>query len=338
MQPPPAQLGRREFLRLAGQAGAAALAASLGVHRALADVAAAGPAPVLRRTAVVAGRRPASIVDAVGSTRVIEGLQVDPGRLQEMIETSLLALADAPSPRIAWEKFVQPGQVLLLKFSASLGASLGTEHAMLTALLYSLRAAGHEWGHIRVADCAAARYFGGLNAGPVGWSEQTVKVTGQAEQLRRYLQGVDAIINVPCLSDHRLLGVSCAMENVTLPFIRRPGRYLGEPVHQAVLDIALDGMSARPVALTIVNAIRCVFDGGPTVTEATIMPLCEVWASTDVVALDTLGADWLDSQRRRSGLAALAQADRAPRYLELAQAAGLGNADLRHIVRRVHRV
>ena len=51
----------------------------------------------------------------------------------------------------------------------------------------------------------------------------------------RFRQGVDAIINVPCLADHRLLGVACGVENITLPLVRRPGRLLDGQVHQAVV-------------------------------------------------------------------------------------------------------
>jgi hypothetical protein len=332
-----APLRRRDFLRLTGQTALAAVAVSLGLRRAAAALPAAATGPAAK-AAAPAGRAAKSVVDVVACPRVMEGLQVDSGRTQEMIEEAIMALADAPSRGAAWAHFVKPGQRLALKFSSPLGANLGTEHAMLAATLFSLRAAGHSWGNIRVIDCAAAHYFKGLADVPVGWSDQTVSVLEQKEQLRRYLQDIDAIINIPCLGDHRVLGVACALENVTLPFIRRPGRYLGDDVHQAVVQIAAEGVSARPVVLTLANVLRGVFDEAPGVQETTAMPQGEVWVSTDMVAIDTLAAQWVENQRRRAGLPSLAQAGRPPKYLALAQNARLGNADLRNIVRREHRV
>ncbi len=337
-------LARRDFLRLGSKAALAALAIGSGLRRLRADgVRACGTAGAAAKSAPVgsgwmAAHGSGSVVDVVSSSKAIEGLQVDPGRIRDMIEAGVMASSGFGTSRLAWDHFVHPGQRLLLKFSSPLGALLGTEHPMLAALLNCLKGAGHALKDIRVADCTAAQYFDGLADCPVGWSQQAIEVGGESEQLRKYLDGIDAIINLPCLADHRLLGVSCAVENISLPLVRRPGRFIGGDIHKSVVEIAQGCRQRWPVALTITNALRCVFDGGPEVMETTVISQGEVWVSTDPVAVDALACEWLDRQRRAASLPSFEQEERYPRYLSLAQERGMGNADLRHIVRRIHRV
>ena len=121
-----ANVGRRDFLRLAGQASVAALAILAGVRRAhalAAEVAkatsmdakaalgasaaaatrnsAAAFAPPAAHPASAPVRPASSVVDVTGSARVIDGLQVDAGRVQEMLECSLTALAEVSTAREA---------------------------------------------------------------------------------------------------------------------------------------------------------------------------------------------------------------------------------------------
>jgi hypothetical protein len=156
--------------------------------------------------------------------------------------------------------------------------------------------------------------------------------------VRRYLEGVDVIINVPSITDHNLLGLWGAMANISLSLIRRPGRYLNGRPHEAVVDILSEKQVIPPTSLTLVNALRCVFDGGPGVQEPKVGYDYSVWASTDPVAIDRLATDWIDRQRNLHGLRSLAQQGRWPKYLDLAAEAELGVADMRSISRTTVRV
>jgi len=209
---------------------------------------------------------------------------------------------------------------------------------MLETLLGSLEDAGYRRGDIVVADCPQATSHEGLARSPAGWSERTIRLDGQSEQLRRDLVDSDVIINVPSLTDHNVFGLGCALTNVSLPMIRRPARYMGPNVHEVIASICSDRKVMPPVVLTIVNALRCVYDGGPVIDESKVSYERSVWASTDMVAVDRLALEWLDQQRLRQGLETLEEAGRPAEYIQLAEQCGIGNADLRRIVQRKHTI
>ena len=225
-----------------------------------------------------AGAPDTSLVVVARDERVIQGLRINLRWLGEMIDktvTSLTGCADAPA---AWGQFARPGQKILLKFTRLSGDTLGTNAQMLEALLRSLELAGHKRQDILVADCPEAAYAEGLPVLPDGWGRQTVQLGEDLEVLRRYLDGVDVIINVPYLTDHNLVGVSCAMTNVSLPFIRHPGRYYGQRLHETIVAICASSAIRAHVKLTLVNAMRCVYEGGPLVSTDRVAYDSSVWA------------------------------------------------------------
>jgi hypothetical protein len=197
-------------------------------------------------------------------------------------------------------------------------------------MVESLEAVGHDRARIRAVECPFSQVVEGLDPAPIGWSEQTIDVLGRPQQLRGYLDEVDAIINVPLACDHSLVGVNGAMVNVSLPLIRTPGRIL-DRAHEAIVDICANPAVADRVRLTVVNALRVIYDGGPIVDPDKTGYMFGLWASTDMVAVDRLMQHRLERMRRERGLMAFAQAGRGPQFLSLAGRAQLGNNDLRWI-------
>ncbi len=309
---------RRGFL---AAAGAGALAAALASTGELWAAAAGSPVGV-----------DGSRVVRMTSHRVIEGYQVSRMRLGKMIDGCVMALADCSDVGDAWRKFIEPGAKVLLKFGRLPGWGLRTERAMVESLVDSLVGAGYDPANLMAADCPESRYVAGLAPTPTGWSTRTVLVGGRLEQVRRYLDDIDVIINVPTVSDHNLAGVSCAMMNMSLPLIRRPGRYYDHRLHEAIVSVCDSSATIRRPTLTLVNALRCLYDGGPTVNEDNVAYDNSVWASTDMVAIDRLAMQWIERRRRMQRLDSLVAAGRPATYVQLADDRGLGTADLRRIV------
>jgi hypothetical protein len=56
-----------------------------------------------------------------------------------------------------------------------------------------------------------------------------------------------------------------------------------------------------------------------------------VYATTDPVAMDTIGSQLVDQRRVEKGLPTLAQAGRAPAYIQTAADLGLGVGDMTKI-------
>ncbi len=316
----PSSVTRRGFLDCSLRAAlAAALAPAARLLAATGAAATAGGSRVVR----------------MASERVIEGLQVRAVRLRRLIEEGLCHLTGASSAPRAWATFARPGQKLLIKTTKLPGAGLGIEGAVLSVVLDSLTRAGYRRGDILVAGCDVPPGLTGLAATPPGWSTRTVDVAGSRQQIRRYLEGVDVVINLPSLTDHNIMGLACAMVNVTLPYIRRPGRVLDGAVHEAIVSL-LGATEALPrPALTIVNALRCVIEGGPLVADEHVVVGREVWLATDPVAVDRVALQWLHQQRTARGLPPVALS-RPARYVAMATAAGLGHGDLRNVRIETH--
>ncbi|NLF30159.1 MAG: DUF362 domain-containing protein, partial [Planctomycetes bacterium] len=320
--PDPSSVSRRGFLDCSLRA---ALAAAL--------------LPAARLLGAAGGGAPSggSRVVMMTCEQAIEGLQVRPARLRRLLEEGLCRLTGAASAAGAWGVFARPGQRLLIKATRLPGAGLGIEPSVLAVVVESLTRAGHRRSDIMVADVDVPPGLTGLAAVPQGWSTRTVDVAGQRQQVRRYLDEADVVINLPSVTDHNVAGLACAMMNVTLPFIRHPARCLDGSVHEAI--VALAGASEvlpRP-AVTIVNALRCVVEGGPVVAEEHVVVGGGVWLATDSVAVDRVALQWLHQRRTARGLPALA-ALRPARYVELAAAAGLGHGDLRNVRIEPHTV
>ena len=314
-------LTRREFISATGRVALAAVA---------------WPA-VVTGAAGQAGSGPPSILEVYTCRTVVVGRIVRSRRVREMIDGCVTGLSGQSDIRSAWRHYVRPGQKILLKFTRFPGRGLGTEGAMLKCLLGSLEAAGHNLADIIVVDCPQSTGHTGLAATPVGWSRRRINLGGSAEQVRRYLDGVEAIINVPSLTDHHLAGVACGMMNVGLPLIRNPARHSApEKIHDVIVSVCSDRQVIPPVVLTIANALVGMYDGGPMVADGKVGYPQGVWASTDMVALDRLALEWIDRRRQQDGLERLQEEGRPARYLQLAVRKGLGQADLRRIRRRSH--
>lgn len=290
--------------------------------------------------AMVSSRRSAdtpSTVAMVRAERMIQGIRVRATLLREAIDQAVCLLAGRQDPAGAWGTFVRPGERVLLKFTWAGAAALGTARPVLEALVESLEAAGHERSAIAAADCDDAASVPGLRPCAPGWSQRTATLGDppEAQQVRRYLDDVDAIVNVPFLTDHNLAGVACAMMNVSLPMIRRPGPYFGpDRIHEAIVDLSAAPEAGGLVRLTLVNALRCVHQGGPAVDASHVFFDNGIWASTDMVAVDRLAQEWIDRHRRSAGLPTLEASGRPPRYLAVASERRMGQADPRWIERR----
>lgn len=320
-------LTRREVLRAGWRAAAgAALLGVLGPSRLWAQ-----------ETRGAVGGQISRVID-VHSDAVIYGVVIRQRILREIVDSAVTTLAETRSLEEAWGQYVRPGERILVKFTRQEGpAVLRTCEPILRALVESLESAGHDRANIIAADCPFARLVEGLGETPIGWGEHTVDVLGQREQLRRYLDGVDAIINVPLVCDDSLVGVGGAMLNMSLPLIRRPGLYL-DRVHEAIVDIAAAPEIADRVRLTLVNALRVVYDGGPQIASAQKGYMHGLWAATDMVAADRVMHHRISQLRREHGLTSLEQQNRPPRYLTLANQRQMGNSDLRWIDRQSVRI
>lgn len=137
-----------------------------------------------------------------------------------------------------------------------------------------------------------------------------------------------AVIALDMMKDHSLCGFSGALKNVTHGTILNPHDH---HAHLASPQIALlykNPIVTSRVRLHITDAFKIIFDKGPLDKDPrTRAPHGAIYASTDPVALDRIGARVIDAEREQRGGVSLEKAGRPPRYIEQAANLGLGVFD-----------
>jgi uncharacterized protein (DUF362 family) len=139
-----------------------------------------------------------------------------------------------------------------------------------------------------------------------------------------------AQVNAPVLKDHDLAGVSLGMKN-WYGAIHNPNKYHDNQCAPYVADLSAKSPLRRRTRLVVCDALFGQCHGGPAFSSSFVWRFDGVLASTDPVAVDAVGAQIIERQRRKKGLPTLAEAGRPPRWLQGAALLGLGAADLEAI-------
>lgn len=141
-----------------------------------------------------------------------------------------------------------------------------------------------------------------------------------------------AVIDMTMIKDHSITGYTGTMKNVTHGNITNPHEH---HEHQASPTIAVlynHPVVTSRVRLHLVDAFKFMADRGPLYAGPQyLLPHGSVYASTDPVALDTIGLKLVEDERQRQGLKSLTAARREPRYIRVASELGLGVHDLNQI-------
>jgi uncharacterized protein (DUF362 family) len=293
----------------------------------------------------------------------------DTAIIRRLVDRLVMSAAGRADLGEAWRTFVDPSDRVGLKVSTS-GAPVSSTHpAVVAAVAEGLVAAGvaprsiiiwdRKWEDIkrarygslgRIFNVAATDRVGGYHA------EQTVTAavmgklivgdrdfdpdgggsqTSSKSHLSVVLGAVDKVIHLPALTDHLSSGINGAISGMVLDNVdnwRRLARppHFGDPF---LPEIYADPRVGGKVVLTILDALRPQFAGGPFPEPQYLANHGAIYASRDPVAIDVLGLELLDRFRGENGLPALGKSVTWPAS---AEALGLGVAARERI--RVFRV
>jgi len=131
---------------------------------------------------------------------------------------------------------------------------------------------------------------------------------------RTLTQVCDAVINLPVLKDHGIVGVTMALKNL-FGAIHNPNKYhidCGDPY---VADVNMLPPIRGKVRVTICDAIAPQYEGGPSYMPHWSWPFNGLLVSRDPVALDYTGWQIIERQRAEKGLPSLKAAKREPAYI-----------------------
>ncbi|MCU0784551.1 MAG: DUF362 domain-containing protein [Verrucomicrobia bacterium] len=257
-----------------------------------------------------------------------------PENVQVMVDRAVKSLTGKTTPRDAWLSLVSTQDVVGLKVFSAPGQNSGTRPAVAAAVArglinagvppnqiiiwdkseYDLRAAGFfglgsELG-IRVAGSAQAGYdptvfYDTPLIGSLIWGDLEFGRTGEGIGRKSFIsklvtREVTRIINVTPLLNHNTAGVSGNLYGLTMGSVDNTMRFESEAsrLAGAVPEIyALPALGDR-VALNIVDALICQYEGGQRGLLHYSTVLNQLRFSRDPVALDMLSIKELDRQRR----------------------------------------
>ena len=137
-------------------------------------------------------------------------------------------------------------------------------------------------------------------------------------------------VNIPVLKDHSIAGLSAGMKNM-YGAIHNPNKFHADCCDPSCAHVNNLAPIRQNHRLTIIDAIRVQYDGGPGYMAQFMVPFGALVISTDLVAADRIGLEILEKLRKDNGRPPLAQTGREVKYLKTAKAIGLGEEDISRI-------
>jgi uncharacterized protein (DUF362 family) len=243
---------------------------------------------------------------------------------------------------------VRPGEVVGLKVNCLAGRGNSTSVALVEAICERLQQAGIAQKDIVVWDRLTSDLeHGGFRIGSrrdriryvgndaAGYEEELATFGSAGSRLSRTLtRTANAVINLPVLKDHGIVGVTMALKNL-FGAIHNPNKYhlnAGDPY---VADVCMLPPIRQKVRLTICDAITAQYEGGPSFMPQWTWPFNGLLVAQDPVALDSVGWQIIEQKRAEKGMKSLKAAGREPAYIATAAGARyrLGTNDPRQIRR-----
>lgn len=259
---------------------------------------------------------------------------------REMVFTAVQRLTGESDPGRAFGHFVSAGDKVGVKVNCLAGRFSSTSREVAYAVVEGVRRAGVPDGNITIVDqypwaLLQARYLAPDLAGAVRTVHHDEVADAFTDEFRllgcrvrwaKNFLACDKIISVPVIKDHNLTGITCAFKNIACGVIDAPPR-----IHRAIHEVmprlyASDQVRSR-VSLIVTDASVIQYSNGPKVDLEFRKPLHTVYATTDPVAMDAIARDVVEAARAERRLPSIVRQNRAPRYIDVGAAMGLGVAD-----------
>jgi uncharacterized protein (DUF362 family) len=287
---------------------------------ALCGACAAGAGP--EKSRVVLSRDPA-LRGAGGSA--------DSGRVLKLLDRAMQAFYGGDSPLDAWKKVVRPGEVVGLKVNCLSGRGAATNPVLVDAICERLQQAGIPqkdiviWDRLN-SDLESAGFrvssrkdrIRAIGNDTAGYDNELL-VYGSAGSLlsNTVARTCDAVINLPVLKDHGIVGVTMALKNL-FGGIHNPNKYHTNAGDPYVADVNMFPPIRRKVRLAVCDALTAQYEGGPSYMPQWSWPYNGLMVARDPVALDYTGWQILERKRAEKGMKPLRDLHREPLYIATA--------------------
>lgn len=266
---------------------------------------------------------------------------------RSLLERAMTDLTGASNLVESMKRLIHPSDTVAVKvngISGQVGHTVAVNFELILPVVESLLALGVPANKITVYE-QYPTYLMGTRVNVRDWQLPAGVQTGTHNnldvampQLRifenvptrycRIFTEATAVIDMTMMKHHSICGFTGAMKNITHGNIDNPHKH---HAHQASPQIAL--LYSHPIVqsrvrLHITDAFKLIYDKGPLDKDPRMrFPHGAVYASTDAVALDTVGARVIDEARIERGGMTLERAGRKPTYMERAANLGVGLHD-----------
>jgi uncharacterized protein (DUF362 family) len=338
LSPHEGPVGRRAFLGTAAAVAATAATLTPSVAHASKPLAAAPPAGFSPFNA------PGKVVKVTKSDSLqANKLYPKPEAAKEMLTKALTELTGKNDLVTAVQQFVHKDDIVVVKVNGIAQSQMTTNKELVLPFIEAMIEGGIPPENITLLE----QYPGFFNAtritpqnvpkgvkiathanGNATMDERLIPGTGTKTKFVRWLTEATAAINFALIKDHSICGYTGALKNMTHGCSINPHDF---HVHHASPQIALmyaqDVIKSR-VRLCIADGYKVMADGGPLYKRPEFVKAHEaVYASTDPVAIDTIGWDVVEKYRADFKLKTLTEMGREPAYIKAAADLGLGIHD-----------
>ena len=288
----------------------------------------------------------------------VEGGMVREGMVRRMVDSVVMAAAGQRDVAAAWRTFVRPEDRIGLKVSTAAAPVSSTHPAVVAAVAEGLVAAGvapenviiwdrqardvrragydelakrfrltgtDEAGGYAEKETVTAAVMGKLIIGDRDFNAGKKEQTSSKSHLSAVLAGVDKVVHLPALTDSTFSGVSGALSGMVLDNLDNWRRLARAPHHgdPFLPELYADPRLGGKVVLTILDALRPQYAGGPFPGAQDKTNYGAIFASRDAVAIDATALRLLDDFRGEAGMPLLEKKVRWPATAEML---GLGTA------------
>ncbi|HVP13657.1 MAG TPA: DUF362 domain-containing protein [Phycisphaerae bacterium] len=267
--------------------------------------------------------------------------------LRKMLDAAVQKVTGDADAASAWRKLFKPDDRVGIKVNA---LGLPTQPVVVEAIVAGLILAGVAPRNVIIWDrfdteLTAAGFKLNKSADGVqcrgtdaerigGGYQKDIESNGRIGSCfsRIVAEEVNALICVPVLKDHNLAGASLGMKNF-YGAIHNPNKYHSNNCDPFVADVVSHRFIGPKWRLTVCDGTRAQYNAGPARNPTFAWPFNGLIVGADFVAVDAVGADLVDTQRKAKGLKTLAEENRPAKHIMTAAARGLGVADLTKIER-----
>ncbi len=271
-----------------------------------------------------------------------------PDVARRMLEQALMGLTEAPNMVEAMKKFIHKDDIVAIKPNGIAGSSMSTSFELILPIVEACIACGVPANHITVYEQFTSYLLSTRVGAPKYDLPKGVAIAvhnnkdfpmpgvriyeGITTKFCRPMVAATAVIDVGLIKDHSICGYTGALKNMTHGTINNPEAHHAHYANPQIAMLYAHPIMTSRVRLHIADGFKLMYDRGPLLKDPnTVVPHGAVYASTDPVALDAIGSEMVDKERKARKVRTLAEVGRASKYIQTASELGLGVADLNKI-------